>query len=30
MANNNNGILSGIASGLNNTYSYLASQYPNG
>lgn len=30
MANNNNGILSGIASGLVNTYSYLASQYPNG
>lgn len=30
MANNNNGILSGIASGLTSTYSYLASQYPNG
>lgn len=30
MANNNNGILSGITSGLTNTYSYLASQYPNG
>lgn len=30
MTNNNNGILSGIASGLTNTYSYLASQYPNG
>lgn len=30
MANNNNGILSGITAGLTNTYSYLASQYPNG
>lgn len=30
MANNNNGILSGITSGLTTTYSYLASQYPNG
>ena len=30
MANNNNGILSGIASGLTSTYSYLASQYPDG
>lgn len=30
MANNNNGILSGITSGLKSTYSYLASQYPNG
>lgn len=30
MANNNNGILSGIASGLTSTYSYLVSQYPNG
>ena len=30
MSNNNNGILSGITSGLKNTYSYLASQYPNG
>jgi len=30
MANNNNGILSGITSGLKGTYSYLASQYPNG
>ena len=30
MANNNNGILSGITSGLKNTYSYLASQYPTG
>lgn len=30
MANNNNGILSGIASGLSSTYSYLASKYPNG
>lgn len=30
MANNNNGILSGITSGLTSTYSYLASQYPNG
>lgn len=30
MANNNNGVLSGITSGLNNTYAYLASQYPNG
>lgn len=30
MANNNNGILSGITSGLSNTYAYLASQYPNG
>lgn len=27
---NNNGILSGIYSGLTNTYSYLASQYPEG
>ena len=27
---NNNGILSGITSGLTNTYTYLASQYPNG
>lgn len=27
---NNNGILSGITAGLTNTYSYLASQYPNG
>jgi Ca2+-binding EF-hand superfamily protein len=27
---NNNGILSGITSGLTNTYSYLASLYPNG
>lgn len=30
MANNNNGILSGITAGLTNTYSYLAAQYPNG
>lgn len=30
MANNNNGILSGIYSGLSSTYSLLASQYPNG
>ena len=30
MPNNNNGILSGIASGLTSTYSYLASKYPNG
>lgn len=30
MANNNNGILSGIYSGLSSTYSFLASQYPNG
>ncbi len=30
MANNNNGILSGISAGLTNTYAYLASQYPNG
>lgn len=30
MANNNNGILSGIYSGLKSTYSYLASQYPEG
>ena len=30
MSNNNNGILSGITAGLKNTYSYLASQYPNG
>ncbi len=28
--NNNNGILSGITSGLTSTYAYLASQYPNG
>ena len=28
--NNNNGILSGVYAGLTNTYSYLASQYPNG
>ena len=27
---NNNGILSGVYAGLTNTYSYLASQYPNG
>lgn len=27
---NNNGLLSGIYAGLTNTYSYLASQYPNG
>ncbi len=27
---NNNGILSGIYSGINSTYSLLASQYPNG
>lgn len=30
MANNNNGILSGIYTGLSSTYSLLASQYPNG
>lgn len=30
MANNNNGILSGIYSGLSSTYFLLASQYPNG
>ena len=30
MSNKNNGVLSGITSGLSNTYSYLASQYPNG
>ena len=30
MSNNNNGILSGITTGLKNTYSYLATQYPNG
>lgn len=30
MSNNNNGILSGIYSGLSSTYSLLASQYPNG
>lgn len=30
MVNNNNGILSGIYSGLSSTYSLLASQYPNG
>ena len=30
MANNNNGILSGIYSGLSSTYSLLVSQYPNG
>lgn len=30
MSNNNNGVLSGITAGLKNTYSYLASQYPNG
>lgn len=30
MANNNNGVLSGIYAGLTNTYSYLASQYPTG
>ena len=30
MANKNNGILSGIYSGLSSTYSLLASQYPNG
>ncbi len=30
MSNNNNGILSGITAGLTSTYSYLASQYPNG
>lgn len=30
MANNNNGILFGIYSGLSSTYSLLASQYPNG
>lgn len=30
MANNNNGILSGIYSGLSSTYSLLSSQYPNG
>lgn len=30
MANNNNGILSGIYSGLSSTYSLLALQYPNG
>jgi Ca2+-binding EF-hand superfamily protein len=30
MSNNNNGILSGITAGLQNTYAYLASQYPNG
>ena len=30
MANNNNGILSGIYSGLSSTYTLLASQYPNG
>lgn len=30
MSNNNNGILSGITSGLTSTYSYLASQYPDG
>ena len=30
MANNKNGILSGIYSGLSSTYSLLASQYPNG
>lgn len=30
MTNNNNGILSGIYSGLSSTYSLLASQYPNG
>ncbi|MBQ3819723.1 hypothetical protein II810_04670, partial [bacterium] len=27
---NNNGVLSGITSGLQSTYSYLASQYPSG
>ena len=30
MSNNNNGVLSGITTGLKNTYAYLASQYPNG
>ena len=30
MANNNNGILSGLYSGLSSTYSLLVSQYPNG
>ena len=30
MSSNNNGILSGITSGLAGTYTYLASQYPNG
>lgn len=30
MSNNKNGILSGITSGLQSTYAYLASQYPNG
>lgn len=30
MSNKNNGVLSGITSGLSSTYSYLAAQYPNG